>query len=69
MKTTVKTTHSGKVTSSRMGPELIALEFTSPLNFQGVEGVYLTIDAAHVLGAGLVRLAEQAAAELEKVAA
>lgn len=66
MKTTVKTTHSGKVTASQIGPQLVALEFSCPLSFQGMENVYLTIDAAYVLAEGIKRLAEQM--EAQKVA-
>ena len=69
MKTTVKNTHGGNVTADRMGPVLIALEVVNPLEHNGTQVAYMTIDHAHVLGMGLVRLAEQAEAERLGVAA
>jgi thymidine phosphorylase len=65
MKTTVKNTHGGNVTASRIGPVLIALEVYNPLEENGQQVAYMTIDHAYVLAQGIIRLAEQAEAEKE----
>lgn len=63
MQTTVKNTHGGRVTCSRIGPVLIALEVQNPLEENGTQVSYLTLDHAYVLAQGIIRLAEQAEAE------